>query len=84
MDGRLAASRSEGDRGVLRSLVGMMDDVTWPALAERHVEGVQNQAGAQVAGHRPADDAPAEGVEHDRKVEEPGQGGQVWALPYLP
>jgi hypothetical protein len=33
-------------------------DQPWSGLAlgDRHVEGVQHQLGAQVVGHRPADD----------------------------
>ncbi len=74
---RLAAPRSEGDRGVLRSLIGMMDDGRRPTLAEGHVEGVEHQAGAQMVGHGPADDAPAEDVEHHSKIEEAGRGRDV-------
>ncbi len=54
-----------------------MDDVAWPALTEGHVERVQDEAGAQVAGHRPIDNGPAEGVEHDGVIEEPRPGRDV-------
>ena len=38
----LAAAGSESDRGVLRSLVGMVDDILRPALPERHVDSVEH------------------------------------------
>ena len=43
-----------------------------PALRERHVERVEDELGAQMRRHRPADDAPAPRVEHDGEVEEAG------------
>ena len=55
----------------------MVDDGLGTALLEGHVESVQDQAGAQVVGHGPPDDAPAEGIEHDGQVEEPGPGRDV-------
>ena len=70
----LATARPEGDRGVLRALVGMVDDRVRPALPERHVEGVQDEPGAHIAGHRPAHHAPAEGAESDGEEQESGQG----------
>jgi hypothetical protein len=39
------------------------------ALGDRHVERVQHQLGAQVVGHRPADDPAGEAVQHDREIE---------------
>ena len=41
----------------------------WLALGDRHVQGVKDQLGAQVLGHRPADDPAGEAVEHDRQVQ---------------
>ncbi len=73
----LPASFAEGDRGVLRALIGVMDDVFRPALLKRHLEGGENQAGAQVAGHGPAHDTAAEGIQDDGQVEEAGPGWQV-------
>ena len=37
---------------------------------ERHVERVEDELGAEVCRHRPADDAPTPGIEHDGEVEE--------------
>jgi hypothetical protein len=50
-----------------------MNDPGRLALPQRHAERVQDQLGAQMARHRPADDAAAEGVEHDGEVKKPGQ-----------
>jgi len=41
------------------------------ALAERHLERVEDEVGAHVAGELPADDRPAVGVEHEREEDEP-------------
>src|SRR5205807_10280496 len=42
-----------------------------------HVEGVEDEVGAQVRRHRPAHDAAAPGIEDDGKVEEAGPGRDV-------
>src|SRR3954454_13320111 len=49
------AALAESQRGILAALVGMMDHVARPTLAESHVKNVHNQLGSQVIGHRPAD-----------------------------
>jgi hypothetical protein len=38
-------------------------------LADGHVEGVQDQLGAQVLSHRPAHNSPGEGVQDHRQVQ---------------
>jgi len=73
----LPAALAECVGRVLAALIGMMDDVRRPALCDGHVEGVQHQAGAQVVRHRPADDAPTEGVHHYGQVDEAVQGRHV-------
>ena len=74
---RRPAAPSEGDRGVLRALVGAVNDGLGPAIAQRHVEGAQHELGPQVRGHRPPDHAPAERIQRDGEVEEPGPGRNV-------
>ena len=66
------ASLAEGDGGVVRPLVGMVDDTLGAPLRQSHVQGLQDQLCPQMCRHRPADDAPAEGIEYDREVEEAG------------
>jgi hypothetical protein len=39
------------------------------ALADGHVQGVQDQFGAQMVGHRPAHDPAGEAVQHHRQVQ---------------
>ncbi len=73
----LPASFAEGDRGVLRALIGVMDEVFRPALLVRHLEGAEHEAGARVGGHGPADDTAAEGIQDDGQVEEAGPGWMV-------
>ena len=55
----------------------MMDHVARPALAEGHVESIQNQLGAQVVGHCPADDLAAPDIHDDRQIEEARHGRDV-------
>src|SRR5215218_11227835 len=38
------------------------------ALADGHVQGAQDQFGAQMLGHRPAHDPPGEAVQHHGQV----------------
>jgi len=54
-----------------------MDHVRRPTLAEGHVEGVQNQLGSQVVGHRPADDPAAPDIHDDREIEKARRGWDV-------
>ena len=51
---RRFAACSEGDGRVLRALVGMMDHIPRPALADRHVERIEDELGAQMGRHGPA------------------------------
>ena len=48
-----------------------MDDVSRTALPNRHLQRVQNQFCAQMIRHRPTNDLPAPGVQHDREIQEP-------------
>src|SRR5713226_9589330 len=58
----LTATHPKRDRGVLRTLVRVMNYRGGPALLERHVERGQHQFGAQMIFHRPAHHSAAEGV----------------------
>jgi hypothetical protein len=56
-DAGLLDRLAEGEARVLRAPVGVMDEA-WlrPAPRPRHLELVDDQLGAQIVGHRPADD----------------------------
>ena len=69
---RLPTSFAELDRGILRALIRMVDHAVRPSLPERHVEGIEHHLRVQGGRHRPADDPAAEGIEHDRQIEEAG------------
>ena len=69
--------RAEGDRRVLAPLVRVMDDGRGPALRHGHVQRRQDQFGAQMGLHRPADHPPAPHVEDDGQVQEPRRGRDV-------
>src|SRR6202035_4184822 len=53
----------------LAALVAVMDDAVRPSLADRHFQRIQHQLGAQMIGHRPADDLAAPGIQHDGEVQ---------------
>ena len=47
------------------------------ALPDGHLQGVQGEIGAQMAGRLPADDEAAEDVEDERDVDEAGPGTDI-------
>jgi len=49
-----------------------MNDASGFASKERHVESVQDEFGAEVCRHRPADDTTAERVEDDSEIQKAG------------
>ena len=55
----------------------LVDHAVRPARRQRHVQGVEYQLGRQRRAHRPADDATAESVEHDRQAQETSPGRNV-------
>jgi hypothetical protein len=59
------APQSEGDRSVLRSLIGMVDHVLRLALRDGDIEGIEDQLGREVVAHCPADDVLRARIEHD-------------------
>src|SRR3989338_962291 len=73
----LPAPLAEGDRGVLASLVRVVNDVRRSPVEEGHVEGVEHEFGSEMGFHRPAHDPPAPGVQDDREVEESGPSRDV-------
>ena len=65
------ASFSEGDRGVLGSLIGMMNDPFRPPLRDGHLKSREHQFSAKVRLHCPPDYSAAEYIDHHRQIEEP-------------
>src|SRR5690348_17568965 len=65
----LTTAVAELDRGVLRTLVGVVDHAPGSPCHERHVQSIEHQSCGERGGHRPANDAAAEGVEHHREIE---------------
>jgi len=55
----------------------MVDHAFRLADGERHVQRRKHDIGVQRQRHRPANDPPAEGVEHDGEVEKAGPGWNV-------
>ena len=54
--------------------VGVVDDGGRLALQQSHLQGIKHPLGPQVGCHRPAHDAPTEGIQHDAQAQEPGRG----------
>ena len=77
VQGGVPAPLAEGERGVLRALVGVMHDPIGAALCKRHVQRPEHQFGAKMVGHRPSHHPAAEHIEHDRQIHEPRQGRHV-------
>lgn len=68
-DTRLETALTEGDRGVLASLIGVVDDRVGPTLFEGHVEGSEDELGAEVILDTPTDHPSAPGIEDDCQVD---------------
>ena len=73
----LTAALAELDRGVLRTLVGMMDHARGPPRRQRHVQSIEHQLAGKCRRHRPADNAAAERIEHDGEIEKACPGRNV-------
>ena len=76
----MLAACAESNRGVLRSLIGMMHDIHRVTLAQRQVQRLRNPFSAQMVGPRPTHPLAAEGIQHDRqehKTDPGGPGGDV-------
>jgi hypothetical protein len=58
--------------GVLHAAIGMVDQAAPGRVArrQRHGQRRHRQTGAEMIGHRPADDAAAEGIEDDCQIGE--------------
>ena len=63
----------------LRTLVGVVDHAPGSPCHERHVQSIEHQSCDERGGHRPANEAGAEGVEHHREIEKtrPGKGDLI-------
>src|SRR5215472_6329777 len=55
-DASFSTATAEAHCGVLTALIGMMNDVVWLSLRDRHVQRRQHELGPQMRRHRPADD----------------------------
>src|SRR6202140_1078215 len=71
------AAVTELDRGVLRTLVGVMDHARGPPRQKRHVQSVNYQLRGGRGGHRPADDAGTVRHEPDSELKKAGTGRNV-------
>ena len=70
LDPGLAAAAAEGERDILRALVGVMNETMLrPSALECLLERVDDELGAHVVLERPADDPAAEAVDDDGEVE---------------
>src|SRR5688572_29969164 len=69
-----ATAQTEGERGVLAALVGVMNHADWLPLLHGHVQGFDDQLASQVRRHSPAHDPPAPDIQHDREVERTAAG----------
>jgi hypothetical protein len=63
-------------------LIGVVNRLVWISLLRGHIQGAQDQFGAQVVGHCPSDNASAESIEHDSKVQKAGLRRHVGDVRY--
>jgi len=80
------AARGEGylvgSGGILTAPIGVVDESRAGATGmDGHGEGVERQFGAQVVGHRPADDAPRVGIHQDGEIEPTFRSGDIRDVP---
>src|SRR5256712_2199624 len=71
-DAGLATATAEGERRVLAALIRVMNHRGRSALCDGHVERGQDELGAEMGFHRPADDAATPRVEHDGEIQKAG------------
>jgi hypothetical protein len=76
-DASFPAAAAKGQGGVLATVIGVMDDLLGMTLLNSHVQGLQDQLGAQVGRHGPTDYPPAPGIDYDGQVQEPGPRADV-------
>ena len=74
---RVTAAVTELDRGVLRTLVGVMDHACGSPRQKRQVQSVKYQLRGERGGHRPADNAATVRIEHHGEIEKPRPGRDV-------
>jgi hypothetical protein len=68
-DSGCATALAKRQGRVLAALIGMMDDVFWATLLDRHLQGIHHQRGLEVSGHCPADDFAAPGIHNNGQVQ---------------
>jgi hypothetical protein len=73
----LATSLSEGDRGVLSSLIRMMNNSSRPSLRDGHIKSLEHEFRTKMCLHRPANHAAAENIDHDRQLKKSRPGRNI-------
>ena len=63
---------SKGNRGVLGSLIRMMDDLLGASLPHGHIKSVEHQLRAQMRRHGPADNTATPYIEDDGQIQKAG------------
>lgn len=68
-DASFPATLAERQGSVLTALIGVVDDVFWVTLLDRHVQGIHHQGSLEVSGHCPTDDFAAPGIHDNGQVQ---------------
>jgi hypothetical protein len=77
-DASVAGLLAEAEADILTALDGMMPEAaTGPAAVQRHLERVDDELGAHMLGHRPADDPARKGVLNGGEVDPAFPAAQV-------
>ena len=60
---------AERQGSVLAALIGVVDDIVWVPLVDRHAQGIHHQSSLEVSGHRPTDDFAAPSLHDNSQVQ---------------
>ena len=73
----LSTSLSEGDRGVLSSLIRMMNHSSRPSLRDGHIKSQEHELRTKMCLHCPADYAAAKNIDHHREIKKSRPGRNI-------
>src|SRR5262245_1642650 len=73
----LSTSLSEGDRGVLSSLIRMMNHSSRPSLRDSHIKSLEHELRTKMCLHSPTDYAAAENIDHHREIKKSRPGRNI-------
>lgn len=74
-DAGVSTALAKRQGSVLAALIGVMNDIFWVTLLDRHLQGIHHQGSLEMSGHCPTDDFAAPGI-HDNSQVQPTRPGR--------